>query len=69
MDRARSYQPALFYDRSVPGPYDVLFFMPWAAPVLDGSGPSGGAETQIVMVAKGLAWTGYPKAETFADEE
>lgn len=24
---------------------------------------------KVPMVAKGLAWTGYPKAETFADEE
>jgi glycosyltransferase involved in cell wall biosynthesis len=42
----------------VPEPYDVLFSMPWAAPLLDGTGPTGGAETQIVMLARGLAARG-----------
>jgi glycosyltransferase involved in cell wall biosynthesis len=38
--------------------YDVLFSMPWAGPSLDGSGPAGGAETQILAVARGLADAG-----------
>jgi glycosyltransferase involved in cell wall biosynthesis len=38
--------------------YDVLFSMPWAGPSLDGSGPAGGAETQILAVARGLAGAG-----------
>src|SRR3954465_5537085 len=37
---------------------DVLFSMPWAGPSLDGSGPAGGAETQILAVARGLAQAG-----------
>jgi glycosyltransferase involved in cell wall biosynthesis len=43
-------------------PYDVLFSIPWAGPLLAGSGPSGGAETQIVMLAKGLAAAGMKVA-------
>jgi glycosyltransferase involved in cell wall biosynthesis len=35
--------------------YDVLFSMPWAGPLLDGSGATGGAETQILMIARRLA--------------
>jgi glycosyltransferase involved in cell wall biosynthesis len=46
------------YDRSVAESYDVLFSMPWAAPLLEGSGATGGAETQIVMLARGLAARG-----------
>jgi glycosyltransferase involved in cell wall biosynthesis len=38
--------------------YDVLFLMPWAGRTLDGSGPAGGAETQILAVARGLAGAG-----------
>src|SRR3954447_6525714 len=46
-------------ERALPvRPYDVLFSMPWAGPLLDGSGATGGAETQIVMLARGLAATG-----------
>jgi glycosyltransferase involved in cell wall biosynthesis len=43
-------------------PYDVLFSMPWAGPSLDGSGPAGGAETQILGVARGLASAGLSVA-------
>jgi glycosyltransferase involved in cell wall biosynthesis len=32
--------------------------MPWAGPFLEGSGASGGAETQIVVLARGLAQRG-----------
>src|SRR3954469_19590812 len=32
--------------------------MPWAAPLLERSGAAGGAETQIVMLARGLAERG-----------
>jgi glycosyltransferase involved in cell wall biosynthesis len=39
-------------------PYDVLFLMPWAGPSLDGSGPAGGAETQILAVATSMASAG-----------
>lgn len=47
------------YGRALAGsPYDVLFSMPWAGSLLDGSGPAGGAETQILMVARGLAARG-----------
>jgi glycosyltransferase involved in cell wall biosynthesis len=43
----RSYQP-----------YDVVFSMPWAGPLIEGSGATGGAETQILMVARALAARG-----------
>jgi glycosyltransferase involved in cell wall biosynthesis len=43
-------------------PYDVLFAMPWAGPSLDGSGPAGGAETQIFAVARGMARAGLKVA-------
>jgi glycosyltransferase involved in cell wall biosynthesis len=43
------------YDPSVAEPYDVLFSMPWAGPLLAGTGAAGGAETQILMLARGLA--------------
>jgi glycosyltransferase involved in cell wall biosynthesis len=36
-------------------PYDVLISMPWAGPSLTGSAPAGGAETQMIGVARGLA--------------
>jgi glycosyltransferase involved in cell wall biosynthesis len=36
--------------------------MPWAGPSLDGSGPAGGAETQILAVARGLAQAGLSVA-------
>src|SRR4051812_36327901 len=50
-------------ERALPvRPYDVLFSMPWAGPLLDGSGPAGGAETQILAVAKGLAKAGMSVA-------
>ena len=39
-------------------PYDVVFSLPWAGPLLSGSGATGGAETQIVMLARGLAGRG-----------
>lgn len=39
----------------MPEPYDVLFYMPWAGPLLEGSGATGGAETQVVMLARLLA--------------
>jgi glycosyltransferase involved in cell wall biosynthesis len=42
--------------------YDVLFSMPWAGPALDGSGPAGGSETQMVAIARGLAATGLKVA-------
>jgi glycosyltransferase involved in cell wall biosynthesis len=43
----------------LPGPrFDVLFSMPWAGTVLDGSAPAGGAETQILMLSRGLAARG-----------
>src|SRR5436305_5124767 len=43
------------YDPSVAEPYDVLFSMPWAGRLIAGTGASGGAETQIVTLARGLA--------------
>src|SRR2546423_8882300 len=46
------------YDPWVAEPYDVLFSMPWAGPLLAGTGPAGGAESQIVMLARGLAGEG-----------
>jgi glycosyltransferase involved in cell wall biosynthesis len=46
------------YDPRVAEPYDVLFSMPWAGPLIAGTGPSGGAEAQIVMLARGLAADG-----------
>jgi glycosyltransferase involved in cell wall biosynthesis len=46
------------YDWSVSDPYDVLFSMPWGAPLLAGSGATGGAETQILTVARWLAASG-----------
>jgi glycosyltransferase involved in cell wall biosynthesis len=39
-------------------PYDVLFPIPWAGPLLEGSNATGGAETQIVTLARGLAARG-----------
>src|SRR4051794_13571947 len=38
--------------------FDVLFPMPWAAPLLAGTGATGGAETQVLMVARALAADG-----------
>src|SRR5436190_5659696 len=46
------------YDPSVAEPYDVLFSMPWAGPLIAGTGPTGGAESQIVLLARGLAADG-----------
>jgi hypothetical protein len=43
-------------------PYDVVFWMPWGAPLLAGTGATGGAETQILMVARGLAASGVSVA-------
>ncbi len=52
--------------------YDVLFYLPSVTPVLAGSGrrPGGGAETQIVLLARALARRGlsvclvaYPSVE------
>src|SRR4051794_16788084 len=54
----RSVLSMLVYDPSVAEPYDVLFSMPWAGPLLAGTGVSGGAETQIVALARGLAGLG-----------
>jgi glycosyltransferase involved in cell wall biosynthesis len=49
---------AVLHDRA----YDVCFSMPWAGPLLDGSGPTGGAETQMLAVARGLARAGLTVA-------
>src|SRR4051794_6868542 len=38
--------------------FDALFPIPWAAPLLSGSGATGGAETQVLMVARALAASG-----------
>src|SRR5947208_13676161 len=50
------------YDPSVAEPYDVLFSMPWAGPLVAGTGATGGAEAQIVMLARGLAAAGVKVA-------
>lgn len=42
--------------------YDALFWIPWAAPLLTASGTTGGAETQIAMVARALAASGLDVA-------
>jgi len=44
--------------------FDVLFYTPWIGSILSQSGrmPPGGAETQILMVAKGLAERGVRTA-------
>ena len=44
--------------------FDVLFYTPWIGSILSGSGrtPPGGAETQILMLAKGLAARGVRTA-------
>ncbi len=40
---------------------DVLFYIPWASPLLAEGGPSaaGGAETQVLLLARELARRGY----------
>lgn len=47
--------------RPVSPPRQVVFYMPTAAPLLlrAGPGPAGGAETQVVMLARELANRGY----------
>lgn len=42
------------------GPYDVVFYVPWLSPLLSAErhAPTGGAETQIYLVAKALAAQG-----------
>jgi glycosyltransferase involved in cell wall biosynthesis len=50
------------YDPWMAEPYDVLFSMPWAGPLIAGSGAAGGAETQIMMLARGLASRGLKVA-------
>ena len=39
-------------------PYDAIFLVPWAGPLLGAPGTAGGAETQIVALARGLAARG-----------
>src|SRR4051812_36435824 len=46
------------YDPWVAEPYDVLFSVPWAGPLIAGTGATGGAEAQVVMLARGLAARG-----------
>src|SRR3954470_13664795 len=50
------------YDPWVGEPYDVLFSMPWAGPLIGGTGATGGAEVQVVMLARGLAARGMKVA-------
>ncbi len=42
-------------------PYDVMFYLPSVTPLLDGgrSRPGGGAETQVILLARALARRGY----------
>src|SRR4051794_6091687 len=50
------------YDPRVAEPYDVLFSMPWAGPLIAGTGATGGAGAPVVMVGRGLAARGMKGA-------
>ncbi|MEA2125190.1 MAG: hypothetical protein QOI80_1972, partial [Solirubrobacteraceae bacterium] len=41
--------------------FDVTFYAPWIGPMLveGADGPTGGAETQIILLARGLTARGY----------
>jgi glycosyltransferase involved in cell wall biosynthesis len=48
-------------------PRDVVFFTPYAAPLLTGAGSTGGAETQLVLLARTLHARGWRVALTVFD--
>jgi glycosyltransferase involved in cell wall biosynthesis len=56
--RGRTHRPAYAGDRRAR--YDIAFYVPWIGPLLASSParPTGGAETQIFLLARGLARRG-----------